>query len=97
MKPEITTKTSTRMLMTVKILFIMVDSFTPNASTPFEKRRVQGYRDDNDDDGERGVVIVITLCKRISASTLPESSRTNTVAKISGYGARPVRPMAAFS
>lgn len=40
MKPEITTNTSTRMLMTVKILFIMVDSFTPNASTPFEKRRV---------------------------------------------------------
>lgn len=37
MKPEMTTKSSTRMLMTVKILFIMVDSFTPNASTPFKK------------------------------------------------------------
>lgn len=34
MNPEMITNSSTRMLIAVKILLIVVDSFTPNASTP---------------------------------------------------------------
>lgn len=55
----------------------------------------QSYRDDNGNDDER-VIVVLTLFKVTSASMLPDRSRTNTVAKISGYGARPSRSMAAF-
>lgn len=39
MKPEMATNRSTRMLTPVKILFIVVDSLTPNAKTPLWANR----------------------------------------------------------
>lgn len=76
MNPEMITNSSTRMLIAVKILLMVVDSFTPNASTPLRTKTVIVFLNQ--------IQTVRFYCTVSSNQRLPESIKMRAAAKTSG-------------
>lgn len=77
MNPEITTNSSTTMLMAVKILLIVVDSLTPNANTPLKEtqRRTCGLTPHTLDKGRDNEAEGIATCRYLTESELGPRQR----------------------